>query len=57
MSWIAPKVAESPAKFSVAVGPKTCVELLLAGATRPEGAPEYITVEEFLESQKPAPAK
>jgi 2'-5' RNA ligase len=57
-SWIAPKVAEAPAKFSVAVGPKTRVELLLAGATRPEGSPEYITVEEFLRAQQaPAPGK
>jgi len=52
MAWITPKVAEAPAKFSVTVGPKTRVELLLAGATRPEGSPEYITVEAFLEAQE-----
>jgi 2'-5' RNA ligase len=58
MAWITPKVAEAPAKFSVTVGPKTRVELLLAGATRPEGSPEYIAVEEFLEAQQvTAPAK
>ena len=58
MAWITPKVAAAPAKFSVEVGPKTRVELLLAGATRPEGAPEYITVEDFLEAQQaPTPAK
>lgn len=57
-AWITPKVAEAPAKFSVTVGPRTRVELLLAGATRPEGSPEYITVEEFLEAQQvTAPAK
>jgi hypothetical protein len=50
-AWITPKVAADPAKFSVEVGPKTRVELLLAGATRPAGAPEYITVEAFLEAQ------
>jgi 2'-5' RNA ligase len=51
MAWITPKVAESAARFSVTVGPKTRVRLLLAGATRPEGSPEYITVEHFLERQ------
>ena len=56
-AWITPKVAEAPAKFSVEVGPKTRVELLLAGATRPEGSPEYITVEEFLEAQQVAAPK
>ena len=57
-AWVAPKVAEAPEKFSVEVGPKTRVELLLAGATRPEGAPEYITVEAFLEAQRAkVPAK
>jgi len=51
-AWITPRVAADPAKFSVEVGPKTRVELLLAGATRPEGSPEYITVEAFLEAQE-----
>lgn len=54
-SWIAPKVAESPDRFSVTIGPTTRVLLLLAGATRPEGAPEYITVEDFLERHPVAP--
>lgn len=54
-AWITPRVAADPAKFSVEVGPKTRIELLLAGTTRPEGAPEYITVEAFLEAQE-APA-
>jgi 2'-5' RNA ligase len=53
--WITPKVTANPAKFSVTVGPKTRVQLLLAGATRPEGSPEYITVEDFL-AQSPGPA-
>jgi 2'-5' RNA ligase len=58
MAWITTKVAETPARFSVAVGPETRVELLLAGATRPEGSPEYITVEAFLEAQEAsAPAR
>jgi hypothetical protein len=57
-AWITPKVAQAPAKFSVTVGPKTRVELLLAGATRPESAPEVITVEAFLEAQRAkVPAK
>lgn len=55
-AWITPKVAEAPAKFSVEVGPRTRIQLLLAGATRPEGAPEYITVEEFLAARS-APAR
>ena len=48
LSWMGSKVAENPQKFTVTVGPTTRVLLLLAGATRPEGAPEYVTVEEFL---------
>ena len=37
---------------------RTRVDLLLAGATRPEGSPEYITVEDFLKAQQaPAAAK
>lgn len=55
LSWIGPKVAESPDRFSVTIGPATRVLLLLAGATRPEGAPEYITVEDFLERHPAAP--
>lgn len=49
MAWIAAKVAAAPAAFSAGVGPATRVELLLAGATRPADAPEYQTVEAFLE--------
>jgi 2'-5' RNA ligase len=57
-AWIAAKVAADPAKFSVEVGPRTRVALLLAGATRPEGSPEYVTVEEFLEAhEETAPAR
>ena len=55
LSWMGAKVAENPQKFTVTVGPKTRVQLLLAGATRPEGAPEYITVEDFLEQQLASP--
>ena len=58
LSWIASEVGEAPGKFSVRVGPRTRVDLLLTGATRPEGSPEYITVEDFLKAQQaPAPAK
>jgi 2'-5' RNA ligase len=53
-SWMGAKVAEDPGKFTLTLGPTTRVQLLLAGATRPEGAPEYIPVEDFLERQ-PAP--
>jgi 2'-5' RNA ligase len=54
-SWMASRVAEDPRKFTVTVGPTTCVQLLLAGATRPEGAPEYVTVEDFLKQQLASP--
>jgi hypothetical protein len=47
-TWAREKVGAAPARFSVAVGPRTVVRLLLAGATRPEGSPEYVTVEDFL---------
>jgi 2'-5' RNA ligase len=47
-AWITPQVTADPARFSATVGQKTRVRLLLAGATRPEGSPEYITVEDFL---------
>lgn len=55
-SWIAAQVAASPQKFTVTVGPTTRVQLLLAGTARPEGAPEYITVEEFLAPRSTPPA-
>jgi hypothetical protein len=58
MSWMGSKVAENPRKFTVTIGPTTRVLLLLAGTTRPEGAPQYVTVEDFLKQQKtPTPAK
>ena len=50
-TWIVPRIAADASRFSVTVGPKTGVRLWLAGATRPEGAPEYVTVEDFLERQ------
>jgi 2'-5' RNA ligase len=53
-SWMAAKVGADPRKFEVTLGPATRVSLLLAGATRPAGAPEYIPVEEFLK-QHPVP--
>jgi len=57
-SWMSAKVAENPQKFTVTIGPRTRVQLLLAGTTRPEGAPEYVTVEDFFEQQlAPPPAK
>lgn len=47
-SWLTALVAREPRKFTVTVGPATPVVLLLAGATRPRGAPEYIPVDDFL---------
>jgi len=55
LSWMGAKVAENPRKFTVTIGPRTRVLLLLAGATRPEGAPEYVTVEEFLKKHPASP--
>ena len=52
LSWMTSKIAEDPRKFTVTVGPTTRVLLLLAGVPRPEGAPEYVTVEDFLEQQR-----
>jgi 2'-5' RNA ligase len=54
-SWIVPQVEENPDRFSTTIGPTTQVLLLLAGATRPEGSPEYVTVEDFLERHPAAP--
>ena len=56
LSWIGSKIAEKPRTFTVTVGPATRVHLLLAGATRPDGVPEYVTVEDFLRQQL-APGK
>jgi 2'-5' RNA ligase len=56
-AWITPAVAAAPGRFSVAVGPRTVVRLWLAGATRPEDSPEYVTVEDFLARQLPPAAK
>jgi 2'-5' RNA ligase len=56
LSWMGSKVAKNPRKFAVTIRPTTRVRLLLAGATRPEDAPEYITVEEFLEQQLASPS-
>ncbi len=54
-AWMTDQVAKDPARYAVTVGPKTVVRLLLAGATRPADAPEYVPVEEFLERQRTAP--
>jgi len=54
-SWIGSKVAENPQTFTVTVGPTTRVRLLLAGTARPDGAPDYITVEDFLKQQLASP--
>jgi hypothetical protein len=55
-SWMDAKLAEDPRRFTVTVGPTTRVLLLLAGTARPDGAPEYVTVEDFLEQQAALPA-
>jgi 2'-5' RNA ligase len=55
LSWMGSKVAGDPQKFTVTVGPTTRVLLLLAGASRPQDAPEYITVEDFLQQQQGLP--
>jgi 2'-5' RNA ligase len=52
-SWIAAEIAKDPGGFSVVVGPRTRVLLLLAGAARPKDGPEYIPVDDFLR-QPPA---
>ena len=54
-SWLATRIAKAPDRFSVTVGPTTRVQLLLAGTARPEGAPDYVTVEEFLEQPTGSP--
>jgi hypothetical protein len=50
--WISSKVAGAPEAFSVTVGPGSRLALWLAGATRPEGGGEYVSVETFLEKSK-----
>jgi len=50
-AWMADLVAKDPGRFGVWVGPRTRVQLLLAGATRPNDAPEYLTVEDFVARQ------
>lgn len=55
-SWIGAKVAANPQKFALTIGPATRVLLLLAGTARPDGAPEYVTVEDFLAQQPVPPA-
>jgi 2'-5' RNA ligase len=55
LSWMDSKIAKDPRKFTVTVGPTTRVHLLLAGTTRPDGAPEYVTVEDFLKRQLASP--
>jgi 2'-5' RNA ligase len=57
LEWIREKIAAEPQRFVVTVGPATRVQLLLAGATRPKDAPEYVTVESFLEQQGAGRAK
>ncbi len=55
MSWMSSKVAKNPQKFAVTVGPTTSVRLLLAGTARPDGAPEYVPVEDFLKQELAVP--
>ena len=54
LAWLRAEVAQDAQKFSLAVGPDTPVRLLLAGTHRPKDAPEYVTVEDFLQ---PPPVK
>lgn len=46
--WMKEQVARAPEQFILTLGPSTPVRLLLAGTPRPTGAPDYITVEEYL---------
>jgi hypothetical protein len=55
--WMAARIAADPRRFTVTLGPTTPVLLLLAGATRPAGAPEYVTVEDFLTHPGSSPAR
>jgi len=49
LAWLRAEVANDARKFALAVGPDTPVHLLLAGTNRPKDAPEYVTVEDFLQ--------
>jgi 2'-5' RNA ligase len=55
LAWMGSKLAQNPQKFSVTIGPTTRVRLLLAGTTRPDGAPEYVTVDDFLQHEMTSP--
>jgi 2'-5' RNA ligase len=48
LAWMQTEIARDPQKFALTLGPATPVRLLLAGTARPEGEPEYITVEDFM---------
>jgi hypothetical protein len=53
-SWLSARVAQDPAKFTVTVGPRTPVRLLLSNLPRAQGAPAYVPLEDFLR-RPPAP--
>ena len=48
LTWMQAELARDPQQFSITLGPATPVRFLLAGTPRPADAPEYVTVEEFL---------
>jgi 2'-5' RNA ligase len=48
LAWMQTELARDPQQFSITLGPATPVRFLLAGTPRPADAPEYVTVEEFL---------
>lgn len=48
LTWMQAELARDPQQFSITLGPATPVRFLLAGTPRPTDAPEYVTVEEFL---------
>ncbi len=48
LAWMQTEIARNPQKFALTLGPATPVRLLLAGTARPENAPEYVTVEDFM---------
>ena len=47
-AWMGERVAADPASFTPSLGPDTAVRFLVAGTTRPDGAPRYVPVEELL---------